>query len=126
MEDSVKKILIVDDAMYFRNLKESYLKRDSCKLLTATNGEEALYEITTHKPDLIIMDFSMPTLNGEETCRLLKNHDDLKETPVIMVANSWDKNARNLCREAGCDDFILKPVDRKRLYSAIKRFLNTW
>lgn len=124
MEQEIKKILIVDDAMYVHNLKEAYLKRKSCKILKASEGEEALHVIVKERPDLIIMDLSMPLVNGEECCKVLKNHPDLKDIPIIMLANAWDRDAEKRCRNAGCDDFIQKPLDRRRLYSAIKRFLN--
>ena len=124
MTEKIKKILIVDDSMYFRTLKQSYLARKTCRILQAKNGEEALHVLVEEKPDLVIMDFSMPLVNGEECLRVIKNHPEYEKIPVIMMANAWDKDAKKLCTAAGCDDFIQKPVNRQRLYSAIKSFLN--
>ncbi len=120
----IKKILIVDDSMYFRTLKQSYLARKTCQILQAKNGEDALHVMVEEKPDLVIMDFSMPLVNGEECLRVIKNHPDYEKTPVIMMANAWDKDAKKRCTDAGCDDFIQKPINRQRLYSSIKSFLN--
>lgn len=124
MDTKIHKILVVDDSSYFRSLKQSYLKRNTCRVLQAKNGEEALYKISTEHPDLIIMDLSMPFINGEECCSMLKNHDDFGKIPIIMVANAWEKEAKTRCTNAGCDDFLLKPLDRGHLYAMMRRYLD--
>jgi len=124
MEREQKKILIVDDSTYLRNLKGTYLKRKTCNLIQAKDGEEALIVLVEENPDLIIMDLTMPLVRGDECCRVIKNHPDYSKIPVIMIANAWEKDAEKQCREAGCDDFISKPVKRERLYWSIKQYLN--
>lgn len=124
MEREQKKILIVDDSTYLRSLKGTYLKRRTCSIVEAKDGEKALHVLVEEKPDLIIMDLSMPLVNGDECCRVIKNHPDYNHIPVIMLANTWEKDAEKRCKEAGCDDFISKPVKRERLYWSIKQYLN--
>lgn len=124
MENERKKILIVDDSTYLRNLKGTYLKRKTCRLIQAKDGEEALIMMVEENPDLIIMDLTMPLVRGDECCRVIKNNPDYSNIPVIMIANAWEKDAEKICRDAGCNDFISKPVKRERLYWSIKQYLN--
>ncbi len=119
----LKKILLVDDADYFLKLKEGFLQRSDCVILKAGSGEEGLTLAKEASPSLVIMDLSMPGMKGDECCRTIKNDPELKQIPVIMVANGWEKDAMKRCTEAGCDDFISKPINKPRLYAGIKRFI---
>jgi len=118
------KILIVDDSSYYLRLGESFLKRSICKILTAQNGKIAFSLIKEERPDLVIMDYKMPVMKGNECCRLVKADDELKDTPIVMTANSWDMDAKRICEEAGCDFFILKPINKPQFYHAIRKYLN--
>lgn len=119
-----KKILIVDDSNYFQRLGESFLRRWICKVLKAKNAEDALRIIKDEHPNVVVMDLLMPGMNGDDCCRLVKSDPSLKSIPIIMLANSWEKNAKKRCIDAGCDDFISKPVNKARLYAGIKRYVN--
>jgi CheY-like chemotaxis protein len=66
----------------------------------------------------------MPGMKGDDCCREVKSDPSLKDIPIIMLANSWEKNAKERCIDAGCDDFISKPVNKARLYAGIKRYVN--
>ena len=119
-----KKILIVDDSNYFQRLGESFLRRGICIVLKAKNAEDALRIIKDEHPHVVVMDLVMPGMKGDECCRVLKSDPSLKDIPIIMLANSWEKNAKERCIDAGCDDFISKPVNKARLYAGIKRYVN--
>ena len=119
-----KKILIVDDSNYFQRLGESFLRRGICIVLKAKNAEDALRIIKDERPHVVVMDLVMPGMKGDECCRVLKSDPSLKDIPIIMLANSWEKNAKERCIDAGCDDFISKPVNKARLYAGIKRYVN--
>ena len=119
-----KKILIVDDSNYFQRLGESFLRRGLCMVLKAKNAEDALRIIKDEHPHVVVMDLVMPGMKGDECCRVLKSDPSLKDIPIIMLANSWEKNARERCLDAGCDDFISKPVNKARLYASIKQYVN--
>lgn len=123
-DKGILKILIVDDSSYYLRLGESFLKRSVCKILTAQNGKVALALIREHRPDLVIMDYKMPVMKGDECCRIVKIDEALKHIPVVMTAHSWDLNAEKMCLEAGCDDFILKPINKPQFYQAIRKYLN--
>lgn len=118
------KILIVDDSSYYLRLGESFLKRSSCKILTAQNGKIALSMIKESRPDLVIMDYKMPVMDGDECCRLAKADEALKHIPIIMTAHSWDLGAQEKCKKAGCDFFVFKPLNKPQYYSAIRKYLN--
>lgn len=124
LEEMDNKILFVDDLQYFLKVENSFLTRDSCSVLKAVNGEEALYVIRKEGPDVIIMDLEMPVMGGDECCRIIKSNPELKNIPVIMVANSWDKNGKKRCIDAGCNDFFFKPVNKKELYSCINDYIH--
>ena len=119
-----KKILIVDDSNYFQRLGESFLRRGLCTILKAKNAEDALRIIKDEHPHIVVMDLVMPGMKGDECCRAIKSDPFSKDIPIIMLANSWEKNAKERCIDAGCDDFISKPVNRARLYAGIKRYVN--
>lgn len=119
-----KKILIVDDSNYFQRLGESFLRRGICIVLKAKNADDALRLIRDEHPHVVVMDLNMPGMKGDDCCREIKSDPSLKDIPIIMLANSWEKNAKERCVDAGCDDFISKPVNKARLYAGIKRYVN--
>jgi len=119
-----KKILIVDDSNYFQRLGESFLRRGICTILKAKNAEDGLRIIKDEHPHVVVMDLNMPGMKGDECCRAVKSDPSLKDIPIIMLANSWEKNAKARCMDAGCDDFISKPVNKARLYAGIKQYVN--
>ncbi len=118
------KILFVDDLQYFLKVEKSFLTRDSCSVLKASNGQEALDIIRRESPDIIVMDLEMPVMKGDECCRIVKSGLEFKNVPVIMVANAWDKNGKDRCLKAGCNDFFFKPVNKKELYSCINNYID--
>ena len=119
-----KKILIVDDSNYFQRLGESFLRRGICTVLKANNAGDALRLIRDEHPHVVVMDLNMPGMKGDDCCREVKSDPVLNKIPIIMLANGWEKNAKNRCIDAGCDDFISKPVNKARLYAGIKRYVN--
>jgi two-component system KDP operon response regulator KdpE len=110
---------VVDDDRTLRRLAESTLKA-SYRVLTAGNGEEALRLLYEHRPDLILLDVSMPVMDGWETCRRIRQ---LCETPVIMLT-ARDANedvVRGL--DAGADDYVTKPFHPEQLRARIRAVL---
>ncbi|RNC72307.1 MAG: response regulator [Desulfuromonadales bacterium] len=116
-------ILLVDDEKFFLNLQQEFLKDSPVTILTASGGEEALDAIRRHRPNLIFMDFRMPDLDGATCCAILKNDPKLAAIPVVMVAAEGKENDRELCRKAGCDAIIAKPLDRRQFLATGRRFL---
>ena len=102
-------VLIAEDFEDARELYRDYLEFSGFTVATATNGREAVDRALALKPDLILMDASMPVLDGWEATRELKAHPDTKNIPVLaLTAHAFD-DARQQARAVGCDGFVTKP-----------------
>src|SRR3970040_354480 len=77
------KVMVIDDSKTIRRTAETFLKREGCDVVTATDGFEALAKIADQQPQIIFVDIMMPRLDGYQTCALIKNHQTFKATPVI-------------------------------------------
>ncbi|APG26579.1 hypothetical protein A7E78_01100 [Syntrophotalea acetylenivorans] len=118
-----KKVLLANNGDLFKEVEDSFLYRDEYELLFAANGVAA-YEIAVEeRPALIFMDIVLPELNGDECCRRFKAHQDLRNIPVIMVAHGDREEELQRCERAGCDDLLLKPINRQLFIEACRRHL---
>jgi two-component system cell cycle response regulator DivK len=117
-----KKILVVDDTEWTRDLIVQLLEEDYT-IFEAVNGEEAVTKAECEKPDLILMDLGMPVMDGWEATRRIKGHNDLKHIPIIAVTSHAMVGDEVQAREAGCDDYLLKPIDENELLQKIQKFL---
>jgi signal transduction histidine kinase/ligand-binding sensor domain-containing protein/DNA-binding response OmpR family regulator len=115
-------ILVADDVALNRALVAGYFEGTAHKLITATNGLEALEQAEKHRPDLILMDMRMPELDGHETTKRLKAIPGLKHIPVIAVTASSFRDEEARARKT-CDGFIRKPFNRAELIAELSRFL---
>jgi uncharacterized protein (TIGR02266 family) len=118
------KILLVDDTKLFLELEKSFLKHSPVRVLTAVNGMEALEITRDERPDLIYMDLHMPQMDGALCCAVLKGDPALRSIPVIMVTSAGKEEDVRLCREAGCDDYLTKPVSRRDFLEKGRKFLD--
>jgi len=118
------KILIVDDQDENRRMLKEMLIPFGFQLFEAIDGVDALEKALEHIPDIILMDITMPKINGIEATSRVKSMPLLKNTIVIVVTAGVMKDMKNQCFEAGCDDFIPKPVQMEDLLSKIVTFLN--
>jgi CheY-like chemotaxis protein len=115
-------ILVADDVALNRALVAGYFEGTAHKLITATNGLEAMEQAQKHRPDVILMDMRMPELDGYEATKRLKANPALKHIAVIAVTASSFREEEARAREA-CDGFIRKPFNRAELIAELKRFL---
>jgi len=115
-------ILVADDVALNRALLNGYFEGTPHKLITATNGREALEMAERHRPDLILMDMRMPDLNGYEATAMLKANAALKHIPVIAVTASSFREEEARARKV-CEGFIRKPFNRAELIAELRRFL---
>jgi putative two-component system response regulator len=92
---------------------------------TAQDGQEAVASALLTPPDLIIMDVNMPKMNGFEACRVLKNDERTHLVPIVIVTGMSDRSDRVQGIEAGCDDFLTKPVDAEQLIARSRNLLRT-
>jgi CheY-like chemotaxis protein len=118
----MKTILIVEDVELNRDLLTQLLE-DDYALVFAGDGLAALELAEAHRPDLILMDLSLPKLDGFEATRRLKADPRLSPIPVIVLSAHAMKADEERARAAGCDDFLTKPIDEDLLFAAIARQL---
>ncbi len=119
---SRKKILIVDDTEWNRDLLVQLLE-DDYDVVQAVNGEEGVKITEAEKPDLILMDLGMPVMDGWEATRRIKAQGDLKHIPIIAVTSHAMVGDEIHAREAGCDEYVPKPIDETELMEKIKKLL---
>lgn len=116
-------ILLVDDVELFLELEKSLLEDLDYDLATAKSGEEVLERIDTIKPDLILLDLYMGGLDGDEVCRRLRAIDRWSALPIIMVTAAGRREEVERCLQAGCDDYVTKPVSKAELIEKVQRLL---
>ena len=116
------KILLVDDTRLVLELEKSFLKLSRVDVLTAMNGAEALELIRKDPPDLVFLDMNMPVMDGVACCTELKADPFLSSIPVIMLTTAGREGDRERAKEAGCDDFLTKPIDRREFLEMARRY----
>jgi CheY-like chemotaxis protein len=114
------KILLVEDNDMNRDMLSRRLSRVGFKIIVAVNGLEALEQTMEENPDLILMDMSLPELDGWETTRRLKGDKSTQHIPIIALTAHALKSDRQGALEAGCNDFDIKPIDFPRLMEKIE------
>lgn len=118
-----KKILLADDVALFLELEKTLFRRENFTLLVARNGQEAFELIALQRPDLVFMDLYMPVMNGDECCRRVKDDARLRSTPIVMVTQGGREEDLARCRQAGCDEILLKPINRHLFVETARRLL---
>lgn len=117
------KILLVEDNEMNRDMLSRRLMKKGYELVMAMDGEQAIELAQTEIPDLILMDISLPGVDGWETTRRLKAKPDTQAIPIIALTAHAMAGDREKCLEAGCDDYDTKPVEFPRLLEKIQGFL---
>jgi two-component system, cell cycle response regulator DivK len=118
----MKKILIVEDVDLNVELLEQLLE-DDFELVIAKDGAQGLALAEQESPDLVLMDMSLPEMDGWEATRRLKANPALKNIPVIGLSAHAMSGDEEKARSAGCDDYLTKPIDEDLLFSKLAHFL---
>lgn len=117
------KVLVVDDETAILELLEYNLRKEGYLVRTSSDGRKALADALSFVPDLIILDIMMPELDGVETCRLIRNHPDIKHAYILFLTARSEEFSEIAAFEAGANDFIIKPVKPRALLSRISTAL---
>lgn len=120
MAQQTLTILLADDMAHFLDLELSFLRRADCKIITASDGAQALVVAKREAPDLLLLDVEMPRMTGIEVCRLLRQDAGFKKTPIVMVT-STDRRAEAM--QAGATDFWQKPIKESEFLDGIRRLV---
>jgi CheY-like chemotaxis protein len=117
------KILLVEDNEMNRDMLSRRLQRKGYEVVIAVDGAKGVALARREKPDLILMDMSLPEIDGWEATRLIKGEADLRATPVIALTAHAMAGDREKALEAGCDDYDTKPIELPRLLEKIEALL---
>ena len=117
------KILLVEDNELNRDMLSRRLIRRGYEVVMAVDGEEALASAAREQPNLILMDMSLPKIDGWEATLRLKADPSLCATPVIALTAHAMAGDRERALEAGCDEFDTKPIEFERLLAKMERLL---
>ena len=117
-------ILVVDDYQDAREMYAEYLQYSGFRVAEAKNGNEAVAQARSLRPDLILMDLSLPGMDGWEATRVLKADEATKKIPIVALTGHALAGASEGARKAGCDSFVTKPCLPDDLVVEVKRMLN--
>ena len=118
--DSAKNFLMLE---HDESSRQTFFLRDNFELRTAHTGAEVLEIVASSCPDIAFLDLNMPEMSGDECCRRIKTDADLKHIPVVMVTEGAREEDLERCRQAGCDDIILKPINLENFIETAKKNL---
>ena len=117
------KILLVEDNEMNRDMLSRRLERKGYQIVIAVDGQEGIDKARSERPDLILMDMSLPVLNGWDATRQLKEDEHTKGIPIIALTAHAMAEDEQRAREAGCNDFDTKPIELPRLLEKIQQLL---
>jgi CheY-like chemotaxis protein len=120
----MKRILLVEDNELNRDMLSRRLERRGYEVVIAVDGEEGLRLAAETKPDLVLMDMSLPVLDGWEATRRLKTSAETKHLPVLGLTAHAMPSDREKVLEAGCDEYETKPIELPRLLAKIESLLS--
>jgi len=119
-----QKILIADDELYIRLLVKDILEPEFT-VVEASNGEEAVSTARAEQPDLVLMDILMPKLDGYTACYAIKNSEQTKDIPVVMLTGVGHELNRQLSQEMGATSYITKPFNPEDLLDKARQYALT-
>lgn len=117
------KILLVEDNEMNRDMLSRRLERKGYRVVMAIDGDEGLRLALSEQPDLILMDMSLPVIDGWEATRRLKSDPTTQRIPVIALTAHAMSDDRTRAMDAGCDDYDTKPVELARLLGKVETLL---
>lgn len=121
--DPSEKILLVEDTEDNRFMMRRLLEMSGYQITEATNGEEAVRLAQSVRPQLILMDLSLPVIDGLAATRAIRKLEGFKDTPIVAVSAHDTSDFQKEALAAGCNSYITKPIDFSQLESLIARLL---
>ena len=117
------KILLIEDNEMNRDMLSRRLVRGGCEVIIAEDGARGVAMATSDRPDLILMDMSLPVIDGWEATRRIKATSELRKIPIIALTAHAMATDRDKALEAGCDEYDTKPIELQRLLGKIETLL---
>jgi CheY-like chemotaxis protein len=119
----MKKILFVDDNLDLHDIMRKMLQLMGYDSINAATGQECLLRAVSERPDLILLDIGLPDMDGRDAARLLRSDRETKGIPILAFTAMFDHKLGESCLEAGCDDYVVKPVAHKVLQEKLQMLL---
>lgn len=116
-------ILVAEDDADIRLMLRILLEMKGYRVVEAVDGQEAIDVAQQTRPDIILMDLQLPRLNGFAVTRFVRQHNELREVPIIIVSGHDPAKHRSLALAAGCNEYLLKPIDFGQLERLLQRLL---
>jgi len=113
------KVVLIDDSNTIRRSGEIFLSQAGCQVVLAEDGFDGLSKVVDTKPDIVFVDVMMPRLDGYQTCALIKNHREYKDTPVVMLTSKDSLFDRARGKLVGSDQYLTKPFSKKSLIETV-------
>lgn len=118
------KIVCIDDSPTILDMIKAYLEEAEYEVITIDNPTQSLTCLFKHKPDLVLIDFSMPGINGNKLCRIIKTSPLFKNTPLIMISGNSKMLTPENMKEAGAIDYLAKPFRKEQLHNIVNKYLS--
>ena len=118
-----KRILIVDDSPTALVWQLLMLQGEGYDTLTAADGAEGVRVATAERPDLILLDVTMPSMDGFAACRALRSAFETRDIPILMVTTNGDMESTLAGFESGCNEYITKPLERTEYLTKVRSYL---
>ena len=119
------KILLVEDNEMNRDMLSRRLERRGFEIVIARDGKEGLEKANSDRPDLILLDMSLPVMDGWEAASILKRQPETAAIPIIALTAHAMSGDRERALEVGCDDYDVKPIEFERLLEKMRALLNS-
>lgn len=113
------KVVLIDDSNTIRRSGEIFLSQEGCQVVLAEDGFDGLSKVVDSKPDIIFVDVMMPRLDGYQTCALIKNNQEFKNIPVVMLTSKDTLFDRARGKLVGSDQYLTKPFNKKSLIESV-------
>jgi CheY-like chemotaxis protein len=118
-------ILLVDDDPLTLNLLEMIFESADFHVLIADNGVDALRQVESHQPDVILLDIMMPMMDGIEVCHKVRNLDGMANLPILFLTTCTQLKAMEACKLAGATGYLIKPTPRQEMVKTVRSALIT-
>ncbi len=118
-----KRILVVEDQEDNRQIIRDMLAATDYEIAEAEDGEQALAAVAKERPDLILMEIQLPSIDGYEAMRRIRTDPALLSIPIIAVSSYAPSGEEQKARAAGCDDFVAKPYSPRQLLAKIRQYM---
>jgi CheY-like chemotaxis protein len=125
MAESQKTVLLVEDNEDNRTVYRTILEHYGYSVVEARNGEDGIRMARDDRPDLILMDISIPVIDGWEATKILKSDPETKEIPIIALTAHALATDRAKASEVGCDGYLAKPCEPRRVVAEVEKFIGS-